>query len=94
MLIDESDLSVARGAPVQHHPHHPRIAQPKHAGNSLCVGECFSSSAPYSVFKMQCPCVTKLLERISSSYGTNRNLQTTTKDLLLSNVEIFSPKTC
>lgn len=37
MLIDESDLSAARGAPVQRH-----ITQPKHAGNSLCDGEFFN----------------------------------------------------
>jgi len=37
MLIDESDLSAARGAPVQR-----PITQPKHAGNSLCDGEYFN----------------------------------------------------
>jgi len=37
MLIDESDLSAARGAPVQR-----PITQPKHAGNSLCDGEFFN----------------------------------------------------
>jgi len=45
MLIDESDLSAARGAPVQR-----PITQPKHAGNSPCDGEFFNHDTQMSVW--------------------------------------------